>query len=605
MRLGVRFLTLTPELRRKFQELLGLEPSDPRYRALYDEMKRELSEEDKHFLNEFPPPIRGAEDEFYFPGHIHVSRELMEKERYRTISNPETEKEDIYYYNAQIYERGEEHIRATAQQIYLRLWKEMMDKCRSGDKKFLSKLEGRLKNAIHQGPSKNEINEVLADIRRATYVNIGEMNPVSHIPLLNGLVNLGTRKLEPFSPDYFFTYQVQSNFVERHVTLLDTPKFDYYLNSVYYSTDIPVILSYGGYSLQPGFPVHKVLGIVGRERIGKGVYPRILKLFLRKGYGSISWEKLMIYDNRFAFQSVVGKNLLVDAEMRRTYRKGFQPDYANFNKLFGKDVIDVEQKGENSTDYVSSAKGLFIGNLPIPQMDNPAAMSRFQLVRTKDKRNTPRIPDLERDIFASEGDLIAKLMIQCYWGLEDRQFTFPGELTDESVQELWELLADPIVNFIEEMTEYVEGAESEVNETYEAFDKWCTGNGIPTPGKHTFTSRFGWTYRKRRAGPRRNRYYAFQNCELISEVEPRTQDNLDTGDATSQAKKNRAFWNRFKRVQFRSYSENYYEKRPENQANKETAPEMDTGGLGDNTQENAESPGTQGGDQSEGYATRF
>ncbi len=482
--------------------------------------------------------------DLYFPGHIHISEILRERHNFRTISDPNQEHNDIYVFNGQIYVRAEEIIKKEAAEIYMEEWKKMLADCNEflrmnedPDNDAIGsvrKLSGMLKNAINTGPTVNDINEVLADIRRNTYVDKSELNPESHIPFLNGLLNLKTRMLEEFSPDYFYTWQVNANYIEKHVTLNDTPEFRKYLESIYYTKDIPLILSYLGYALQPSFPRNKVLGIFGRERIGKGTTARILKGLNPKGYGSISYEKLLISENRFVFQDIVRNNILVDPEIKLKFKKGSSHDYSNFNKLFGSDVLDVEMKGKTPFDYVNKAKGIFIGNLPIPPLDNSATIARFLVVKTKDKRDRKEIRKIENIILAKEMDQIAKLLIECYFGLEDRNFEFPGELTNESTAELWDLLSDPIENFIDEMTEEVDGLETEVDFAYEKFTKWCDLKGISPIAKQTFTANFKRTYPKKKVGGRGNRHYAFMNCRIISEVEVENSEQVGHGSNDSE-----------------------------------------------------------------------
>lgn len=568
--------------------------------------------------------------DYYFPGHIHISNELREKFHFRTISDPTTNLNEIYYF-VQVYERAEELIKTRATDIYLQQWEKMLTDCQSlsqeieagkvstteNDIRYIGKLMGRLKNAIHKGPTVSDINEVLADVRRASYTEKEKMNPPGHVPFLNALVNLRTRKKENFSPDFFYTWQIQANYLDKRVTLLDTPRFRYYLESVYNAIDIPLILSYGGYSLQPEFPRNKILIIVGRERMGKGVWARILKRLNPKGYGTISFEKLLIADNRFAFQNVLGKNLLVDPEMKRKFTKGVDPDFANINKLFGGDTIDVERKGKDVLDSVNKAKGIMIGNLPIFYADNPALIARSSIVRTKDKRESPEVPNLDGDIFENEKDEIATLLMECHWGLQDRNYVFPGEMDNSGGRvetydsetkakvtrtllgtlEYWELLADPITLFIESETFPEEQSEIPVDDVYAVFDKWCTDQGIPTPAKQTFTGRFGETYTKRYRGPRSDRRYFFTGVQLVSTLKVDPQNKLNTGGDSQKPKYIGALWNKFKRVQLRSYSQNYYLSCAGENVIKEHVPKLNTGVIGDKIPNSVESGDTQAGVQ--------
>lgn len=518
------------------------------------------------------PDDSDRDEEYFFSGHIHVARELLNRERYRTISDPTTTTEDIFYYNGQIYERGEEHISTVARDEFMSQWLDMLRKCndyldairlghqqsRDVDVQSIATLSRRLKNSIHRGPTVNEVNEVKAEIRSKTYTSVEELNPVSHTPFKNGLLNLETRKLESFTPDPFYTWQIQANYLDRHVTLLDCPRYAYYLKCTYHPADIPTVLAYSGYALQPNFKRHKVIVIFGRERVGKGVTARIMKGLNPKGYGAIEWEKLQTEGNRFKYQNIVGKSLLVDPEVRRVNRKGFNPDYSALNRLFGGDTLDKESKGKTSQDYVSRAKGMFIGNLPAPPVDNPAWISRSILIRSKDERNTAEIPDIDKDILEKERDEIATLLMECYFGLEDRGFIFPNELINDSTQELWNLMADSIENFLEEMTQYVEGSRVSVDALYDTMKSFCTGKGIPVPARQTFTRQVSKTYKKKRDSMRGERPYYFIDCQLITDIDVDPQQKLDTEVNGRKRLEDGTFWNRFKRVQLRSYSKNYY-----------------------------------------------
>ncbi|MHB8397175.1 MAG: hypothetical protein ACYDAZ_08145 [Thermoplasmataceae archaeon] len=69
--------------------------------------------------------------------------------------------------------------------------------------------------------------------------------------------------------------------------------FQNYLYSTYYEPDIPMTLSYFAHTFFPDLPVHRVLFILGRERVGKGTGARILNLLMPNGSAAISLAKLL------------------------------------------------------------------------------------------------------------------------------------------------------------------------------------------------------------------------------------------------------------------------------------------------------------------------
>ena len=478
--------------------------------------------------------------ELFFPGPIKIVEALANKHNFRTLPEIGTDREPIYYFNGQIYERAEELIKEEAHSEYIHQWIDM--KANSNNKE----LNARLESALNRGPSANDINEVLSMIRRTTFTR-DEMNPTNHIPFRNGLLNLKTRQLEPFTPNFFYTYQINANLLDKHVTMKDTPKFSYLLGTAFYQKDIPMILTYSAYSFHPDFPQHKVLFVLGRQRIGKGTVARVLQELMPKGSGSISLARLLTSE-RFTFTGIEGKNLLIDSETKRKFRRGTVLEWSAFCNLFGKDVLSVEPKGHEAHDYVSRAKGIFLGNLPFIPVDSPPAITRMLLVITRNEPPKRVIPDLDKLIMESERDLIATLLIQILFKLSDRNFVFPGQISDDQTAQLLDKLADPVENFIEEETEYDEDHSSPVDDAYSRFQEWCKEKGIPTISRQTFVKKFGHAYPKKRAGPRGNRTYIFSNCYLY-ETDVKVNDQVGHGLDYAKTPKITAFAGSVTRVQ--------------------------------------------------------
>ena len=494
---------------------------------------------------------QGESEDSYFPGPIHIVESLNERYRLRTIPEVGTDRENVYFFNGQVYERAEELIKSEAHNEYVRQWRKMLNIAKNEKNETLA---SRLKNSLHSGPSANQINEVLAMIRRTTFTS-DEMNPPSHIPFKNGLLNLKTRQLESFTPDLFFTYQVDATLLtDAWITLRDTPLFAGLLNTAFYETDIPMVLSYFAYSFYPDLPAHRVLFILGRERIGKGTSVRVLQGLMPKGSGSLSLARILTSE-RFQFSGIEGKNLLIDSETKRKFKRGTIFEWSAFCNLFGKDNLNVEPKGKEAHDYISKAKGIFLGNLPFLPVDSPPAISRILVVETRNERPEKDIKNLDQKILEAERDQIATLLMQVLFKLMDRNFDFPGQLTDEATAEIMDQLADPVAQFIEECTEYDKDGSVLVDEAYERFLEWLKSKGIPNIARQTFVKNFGRTYAKKRIGPRGKRDYAFTCCNLYEvdlNVEPEKQKQVGHGFNSQETLKLSLSGERYMRVQHAS-----------------------------------------------------
>lgn len=453
----------------------------------------------------------------YFPSVFNVVEALEGRFHFKCVPQLDTDREMIYGFNGQVYERFEEIIKHEADVEFTVQRKNMLDRVEGIEED--KALRNRLMEALNRGPSRNEIDEVLASIRRRNFTNL-EMNPPGYIPFRNGLLNLETRVLEPFSPEKFYTFQVNAKYLGTHITLMDTPKFCSHLRSTYYETDIPMILSYQAYCLYPGFPAHKTLSIAGPPRVGKGVTARLTQGLLSNGAGSFSLSGLLTAE-RFYYQNIQGKNLLVDGDANRTFRRGVQLAWSRFTKLFGGDTLDLEEKGKTSKDYISKSKMITLFNLPMMKIYDPPAITRFLLVQTRAEKPKVVIPDLEKEILNDERDKIATLLMQVLFKLIDRNFLFPGQLTDEATGELLDKLADPVDNFIEEAVEDEEGAQVRVEDAFNGFKEWCSTSGVTLLKRQVFVKKFGDVYTKKRLGPKGKQEYFFMDCTL-SEEEKRT-----------------------------------------------------------------------------------
>lgn len=546
----------------------------------------------KHFKTNQDAEVENY-NELYFPGAIHIVEALTSKFKFKTIPEIGTDRENIYYFNEQIFERGEEIIKTQAHNEYLKQWQEMLEVAgKSGNSDKIARLRTKIRSALNAGPTSNQINEVLAMIRRTTFTS-EQMNPSSYIPFKNGLLNLKTRKVEQFSPDLFFTYQINANILlGANLTSKDTPIFANLLHTAFHETDIPTVLSYFAYSFYPDLPAHRVLFILGRERIGKGTSVRVLQGLMPIGSGSISLARLLTSE-RFQFTGIEGKNLLIDSETKRKFRKGTILDWTAFCNLFGQDTLSIEPKGKESHDYVSSAKGIFLGNLPFIPVDNPPAISRILIVQTRNERPQKEVKDLHVKILNAERDKIATLLMQQLFDLMDNDFNFPGQLTDEQTSTILEQLSNPVDLFIEEATEPAGNESVTVDDAYSRFGGWCNSKGIPTIPRQTFVKKFGYTYPKKRLGPRGNRYYAFMECNLID-------DYLNVG---IENKKQVGHWN--SRIETLKYKDSrnknlvsnlgtlplgekngYVNSQNDNKYTKDDAPELGTDNFTSRNQEN-------------------
>ena len=474
--------------------------------------------------------------EFYFPGPLDIANALKEKHTYKTLPEPDNhgKNEPIYQYTDGVYVHAENELKKDAHKEFLNQWETVLQNCTDeienngkNANPRAKPIKERLESALHRGPSAYEISEVMDIIRRTTYADPASTNPHSHIPFRNGLLNLDTFKLEPFDPEKFYTYRVEANYLDKYVDLMDAPLFTGYIRSVFDPLDIPMVLQYMGYSLIPGKPRDKVLFIVGREGIGKGVLDRLMEGLLPEGKGAIDLNKLLTSD-RFQFSGLDGHVLLTDPEIDRKFRRDAKVSTRNFNTLFGSDTTFNERKFHEGKKQIFFAKGIFLGNLPLFNLNDMAFFRRILLIQTLTARTTTDDPNVHLNILENERDVVTTLLIRYLKILKEYNWIFINEPTKESTAEIWAQFADPIGNFEDECITADASRETPIEDVYQAFNIWCEKKGIPPSPRKTFTTRLFPAFPRGKRGPKGNQHLIFQGMTL---------DDMDTKNSDSGAGK--------------------------------------------------------------------
>jgi phage/plasmid-associated DNA primase len=510
----------------------------------------------------------------------------------KTIADPDSDKEDIYIYKDRFYTRGETILKEEGEQFFrerlmqseylikrieIALHKQSytnneqtteidIEKTEEYLKKINNELEKmketyeKLKNKAVITPY---ISEALFMIRRNTYVDRETLNPKTHIPFKNGYLNLETWELEPLNPELFYTWSINANYLNRPIDpKTDLPEFVKFLSTLVAPEHLPALLYYCAYALMyPSLPNHKILWLVGKERVGKGTLIRLLKLLNPKGFASISLAKILKGETytRFDLAPYETKNFVSDMEITEKpitekEKREKKIDFSLLNKIHGKDTVDLEEKFKSKRDGVLEIKGIYIQNLPMLPIDNKATRDRSIVIPTLDTVINNLITDLEEKIFEKEGDAIATYLANILKVLKEMNFQFPeiyrilgkGDiivwkgLNADTKADLIDNLSDPVKFFIEEKTDIPEISEEEeegikhssntheypVNFIYSEFVKWCKGKGIAPLPKQTFTEKFSEFYPKKRKRVGGKLTYVFTNLILLDDSQVGTPKKI-------------------------------------------------------------------------------
>jgi P4 family phage/plasmid primase-like protien len=231
-----------------------------------------------------------------------------------------------------------------------------------------------------------------------------------------------------------------------------------------------------GYLLSGANWAQKIFLLLGPPRCGKGT---ICKLLLRM-FGSDAGGNFKVagLDNNFALESMLGKSLCVDGDVRRG--KGAGRDEGKIvERLLGitaADPQEVPRKNKTALHLVLPTRLVIASNPPFSVRDVGSALStRILVVPFSQSYLGEEDTQLEAKL-AAELPAIVALAMQALPGLYQRgRFVEPRaarELRDEI-----ESGESPVRDFFEDWCAFEDGASTDAALLYDGMRQWATANG--------------------------------------------------------------------------------------------------------------------------------
>ena len=256
----------------------------------------------------------------------HELEEVLDWLRSEFVFKTPTDLRDLFYYDGGIYKSAE------------------------------CKIEGLLEAELGAKASAHFVSEVLEHLRRGSYVERSEFNGYKgYVPVLNGLLCLGTLELKPFDPNVIFTYK----FNVRYDPSAKCGVWLRFLDQILPRDDQPLLQEYMGYCILPAMPKHKMMWFYGRGRNGKGRVIATIEAII--GTENCSYLELGEFDgeHRFALPQLYGK--LINVSSEPFTQNALQTPL--LKKITGEDTLDAEVKGKQKRlTFRNIAKPFVLGN---------------------------------------------------------------------------------------------------------------------------------------------------------------------------------------------------------------------------------------------------
>lgn len=324
--------------------------------------------------------------------------------------------------------------------------------------------------------------DIVFHVKGSTYFERPQEDP-NRLVLKNGILNLETLSLEPFTPTQFHLIHVPVTYD----TKAECPTTIQFFNDVVGKKQVDLVQEFIGYCLYQAYEYHVALMPVGTGKNGKSTLLTLITKFLG-GSRNVSHETLQsLCYNRFAAAELYGKlaNTCADIPSTALAQTGM------FKMLTGNDPLTAERKYGQPFTFTNIAKLLFSCNkVPETKDDTDAYFRRWIIIACNNvftgKKCNPKI--IEK--LTTETELSGLLN----WALQGlKRLLTNGHFTAnediETQRKEYIRKSNSSKAFIEECLQYSPSPEDYIPETdlYAKYVLFCQQNKLPSSRKAELT----------------------------------------------------------------------------------------------------------------------
>lgn len=339
----------------------------------------------------------------------------------------------------------------------------------------------QLKKMIGNEFKRGYSEELIYQIKILTYVNRNDVEaPEELFPLKNGILNLNTRKLVPYTPDYYFTARSETEYnpdatPDKFLTFISELECD----------KMATVQEFCGYLLLNSPKYKKALFIYGPTDSGKTTFSKAI--FNTIGHENTCSIAIQNLDNRFQEQRIYQKRANIVGDLGSAAFKAV----SMFKRTTGGDLIEAEIKGANKTiRFVWNGKHWFDANdLPDPQgdADTDAFYNRLILAAF-----TKKIPlDQQNKDLPDELNTPEELSGILNWMLEgldrlEKQRGFTDKTSIDEIRDYYKRASNTVYCFTKDLCKVEPDNYIHKGEAFRLYAKYCIEQNFGQIGKSKF-----------------------------------------------------------------------------------------------------------------------
>src|SRR6185369_15449487 len=314
-------------------------------------------------------------------------------------------------------------------------------------------------------------------------------NLTDYLPCANGMLNLKTRQLEPFNPN--FRRRNKLGVPYDPSAKCDQLFLDTLVRQSLEPDDQDLLRRYSG-TVLIGRNISQVVGMaIGTAGGGKGAFVGVLCGII--GKGNVGMLRTSCLGERFEIGRYNGRTLLLGPDVKQDFLSGVSATYVK--ALVGGDNLTLEFKGSNSKKNIEGEFNVFVtcnSRLKVRiEGDSDAWRRRLRIFDYHKPKPKKPIPDLDSLILATEGPGVLNWMLEGFY--RERESGFGLVLNQRQQDRVDNLLleSESHAHFAPEMLIKQQGATLTVDKAHKSYVAFCNQRGWSALGRSKFGSLIG------------------------------------------------------------------------------------------------------------------
>jgi len=334
---------------------------------------------------------------------------------------------------------------------------------------------------------RDRIQEAIKYVQYSSYFVPEKLGgPANKTVMTNGVFNLLTEEFENFDPELYATTAIPIEYDKN----ADCPAIKKFLSEIVNEKDVQKLIELAGYCLYKGYPIARLVIMVGEGSNGKSTYLELLKTLLGPENVSGLTLQQLSENTGFSEAELFGKLANICGDIPATALK----DTGTIKKATGRDLIHANRKFRSFLTFVNYAKLIFSANKLPSSRDESLAYHRRATIIDFPNRFDEGDPSTDPNIIKklTTDDELSGFFNLAVTGLQNflSRGKFSGEASTEQKRLDYVKRSDPIQYFCMEFIEEDLSNEIEKTTLYDYYVRLCHKLGHKPTSSNWFSQSF-------------------------------------------------------------------------------------------------------------------